>query len=72
MTAIINTKIGVNRGKSRVWLEGRKLEREGFEVGMKYDVKTTNDSVVLMLSTDGKYMVSKRTRNGRTLPIIEL
>jgi DNA (cytosine-5)-methyltransferase 1 len=72
MTAIINTTVGQNRGRSRVWLEGKKLEREGFDVGMKYDVTVNEGSVVLMLSDDGKYMVSKRTRNGRTSPIIDL
>lgn len=72
MTAIINSKVVINRGKSRVWVEGRKLEREGFSVDKRYDVKVREASVALMLSEDSKYIVSKRTRNSRTSPIIDL
>lgn len=72
MTAIINSKVGQSRGKSRVWIEGRKLERGGFSVGKRYDVKVSEASISLTLSEDGRYIVSKRTRNGQTSPIIDL
>lgn len=33
MASIINTKLGENRGKARIWLEGGKLAREGYLPG---------------------------------------
>jgi len=30
MTIIVNTKLGENRGKKRIWLEGAKIAREGY------------------------------------------
>ncbi len=33
MATIVNTKLGEHRGKKRVWLEGAKLAREGYEPG---------------------------------------
>lgn len=35
MGIVIATKLGENKGLPRVWCEGRKLAREGIEVGMK-------------------------------------
>ena len=69
---VIKTKVGLSRGKARIWLEGNKLQRECFGAGVKYDVTASDNSMVLMLNVDGKYMVSKRTRNERITPIIDL
>lgn len=72
MTAIINTKLGEHRGKRRVWLEGQKLAREKFYPGVKYDVEFKAGRAVLKASATGKYTVSRRERNGRISPIIDL
>lgn len=72
MATIINTRIGTHRGKPRIWLEGRKLTREGIEVGSRFDVKVVKDELRLVLNPEGQFTVSRRTRNNNTLPIIDL
>ncbi len=72
MATIINTKLGEHRGKRRIWLEGQKLAREGYEPGMKYDVEFKDSQVQFHICDTGRYTVSKRTRNGRIYPIIDL
>lgn len=72
MAIIINTKLGEHRGKKRVWIEGVKLLREGFQPGMKYDVDIKDASIVLRLKEQGSFMISRRERNGSVLPIIDL
>ncbi len=37
MATVVYTKIGQTRGRKRIWLEGKKLEREGIQPGMKYE-----------------------------------
>lgn len=72
MATIVNTKLGEHRGKKRVWLEGQKLLREGYYPGMKYDLELKDSQVVLRVKEEGKFTVSKRERNGRVYPIIDL
>lgn len=72
MATLITTKLGQNRGRKRVWLEGAKLSRENFNAGDKFNVQFSDGVVSLAKASDGKYTVSKRTRNGRLLPIIDL
>ncbi|EOW9552526.1 hypothetical protein ACY3XD_002576 [Vibrio cholerae] len=72
MATIVNTKLGEHRGKKRVWLEGQKLLREGYYPGMKYDLELKDSQVVLRVKDEGKFTVSKRERNGRVYPIIDL
>ncbi|HCH1893918.1 TPA: DNA cytosine methyltransferase [Vibrio parahaemolyticus] len=72
MATIVNTKLGEHRGKKRVWLEGAKLAREGYEPGQKYDLVLKDSQVVIRVCDTGKFTVSKRTRNGRTMPIIDV
>lgn len=72
MTVIINTKVGENRGRKRVWLEGQRLAREGWEVGQRFTVEIADSSLRLKAKDDGKYTVSRRTRNDRELPVMDL
>lgn len=72
MATVINTKMGETRGKRRIWLEGGKLAREGYQPGMKYDTVIENGRVVLRIAEDGQYTVSRRSRAGQTFPIIDL
>jgi len=73
MITIINTKLGENRGVPRIWLEGSKLEH-AFMPGDKIDVTIDPDKkqVSVNCSSNGKYSVSKRNRNGKCWPLIEL
>lgn len=72
MSVIINTKMGENRGKARVWLEGIKLWREGFRPGMRYDLELKDSRIVLRTSDAGHFTISKRERGGKVLPIIDI
>ena len=72
MTTIVNTKLGENRGKKRIWLEGQKLAREGYEPGMRFDVALKDAEINVEICQEGRYSVSKRERNGRIYPIIDL
>lgn len=49
MSVIINTKFGTNKGKTRIWLEGRKLAHEGILVGMSYKVVVTGATVKVVI-----------------------
>lgn len=81
MTTIINTKIGESKQVARLWLEGQKLARAGVRIGMRYalvrrpgadkvervELQQVNDTY------SGKaYTVSRRTRRGIEVPLIEV
>ena len=72
MATIVNTKLGEHRGKKRVWLEGMKLLREGYQPGMKYDVESKGSMIILNLKAEGSFTISRRERNGTIMPIIDL
>lgn len=64
------TKLGVYKGdaRSRVWIEGKRLDAAGFKVGTTYSKKFNKRTIVLTLDGEGKLKVSQR---GLT-PIIDL
>lgn len=72
MVTIVNSKIGIHKEKRRVYLQGRKLSRQGVEPGQQYDVVTRGDDLVLVINPTGKYKISRRMRNGELLPVIDL
>lgn len=72
MTIIVNTKLGEHRGKKRMWLEGQKLVREGFEPGMRFNLELENAKIILRVVPEGRYTISKRERNGLVQPIIDV
>lgn len=72
MTCIINTKLGESKGQSRIWLEGVRLERGGFSPSTKYELVISERKVILKVAAEGAYTVSKRKRNGKLSPIIDL
>jgi len=74
MTCLINTTIKQNRGRKRLWLEGTKLEKEGIQPGMRYDLKQSEGRLILVFTNNesAKYIVSKRSRGSKTLPVIDV
>lgn len=72
MTTIVNTKLGEHRGKKRIWLEGQKLAREGYQPGTKLAMTCADGKIILSTQEQGRFTVSKRERGGRTMPIIDL
>lgn len=74
MATIVNTKIGQNKGRKRVFIEGRKLAREGFAPGMMYNLNVTDDQLHIEASETGKYKISRRKNrtSGDELPVIDI
>lgn len=81
MTTIINTKIGESKNVARLWLEGQKLARAGVRTGMRFALVRRPgaeqvERVELRQVDDtfrGKtYNVSKRSRRGLDVPLIEV
>jgi len=73
MLTVINTRLGENRGVPRVWLEGSKLS-SNFQIGQKLDIQLDHEKkvAVLKVAPEGRFSVSKRDRNGRIFPLIEI
>ncbi len=74
MATIVNTKIGLNRGRKRVFLEGRKLSCAGYKPGMMYNLSVTDNQLHIELSEAGKYKISRRKNrtSGDELPVIDI
>lgn len=74
MTTIVNTKVGLNRGKKRIFLEGQKLSREGYAPGMLFNLTVKDDQLQIVLSETGKYKISRRKNRttGDELPVIDI
>lgn len=74
MTTIVNTHIGLNRGKKRIFIEGSKLVREGYRPGMRFNLSVKDDKLCLTIDDDGKYKISRRKNrsSGLELPVIDI
>ena len=71
--ATANLKATPHRGTIRIWLEGAKLARAGFERYAKFSHEMAEDgALILRLDDDGDRAVSGRERNGKSLPIIDM
>lgn len=72
--SITYAKIGAHRGRSRLWLEGRKLERAGIAPGERFSVTWDPETrlVSLEFGAEGDRVVSRRQRGGREMPIIDV
>lgn len=73
-TSYSYVKIAEHRGKRRLWLEGRKLARAGFEPGQKFRLTWDPEinKVILTFDEDGNHRVSRKERNGKEIPIIDV
>ena len=70
----IKSKITINRGKARLWLEGKYLATEGFSYHTPYDLFIEGNMVYLIACADGSRKVSGRKRKGAVewTPIIDI
>ena len=71
---IFNYKLGKNRGHARVWIEGMRLAKFGFNrydrINVQYDDK--NSVIRITKDPESDHIVAGRSRNGKDLPIIDL
>jgi DNA (cytosine-5)-methyltransferase 1 len=65
---LIQRRLSAHRGARRLWLEGKRLTDVGFRAGVRYQVATTSDAIVLRLSPAGDHKVSHK--QGR--PVVDL
>lgn len=77
-TCVINTLVSESRSVPRIWLEGQRLAHAGVEIGVQYvlSVSSKLKRIELRPAPQGfagkTIIVSKRTRNERVYPLIEL
>lgn len=65
-------KVGQNRGKPRIWLEGTQTERAGFVPGQRFDISVEGRTVVLQANPDGSRVVSSKRVGEKDNPIIDI
>ncbi|MBS7671421.1 DNA cytosine methyltransferase [Croceicoccus gelatinilyticus] len=73
--ATASSKLGRDkRSNPRIWLEGRKLEKAGFNPQVRYTMTIDEASrqIVLELDPAGDRIVSRRARRGNDIPIIDI
>jgi len=64
-----NRKVGKNRDKARIWMEGTPLVNSGWMHGDRYNVQNQESGVlVLVKSADGKRKVSGKAER----PVIDI
>ncbi|MCS7527241.1 DNA cytosine methyltransferase [Pseudomonas aeruginosa] len=77
-TTVINTLVSESRSVPRIWLEGQHLAHAGVEIGVQYMLNVCEKLRRIELRPapqgfSGKTVsVSKRTRNERVYPLIEV
>lgn len=65
-------KIGSHRGAPRLWFDSQRVAAAGFIPGARFDVLATERGLRLSVRPDGRHLVSRKERNGRTVPVIDL
>ena len=66
------SKVGANRGRSRIWLEGARLAKAGFNWNVQYSTHFDNLSIKLVIDAEGDRKVAGRMRNNKEIPILDL
>lgn len=74
MKAYETTKIGQNRGRPRLWLEGRKAKAAGFLPGKRFNIRKDDERtmLVLELSECGSRIVSRKLKGDQEIPVIDI
>lgn len=65
-------KVGKAHGAPRVWLEGKRLAKAGFEVGAKYELRIGEHSVTLRIDAKGERIVSAKRKDDAEYPVIDV
>ena len=51
-------KIGQNKGKPRIWLEGKELTAFGIKHGQRWNVTVAPNTIVIEVAADGKRKIA--------------
>src|SRR4051812_49224153 len=65
-------KIGQHKNAPRVWLEGIYLLRAGFVPANRIQVLFSKERVEITLAAEGTRIVSSKSRNTQTIPVLDL
>ena len=60
--------IGLNKGNSRIWIEGNTLLNEGFKCGDRFDKSPYQNRLTLIFNSEGKSKIA----GNPSRPIIDL
>lgn len=74
MSNVVYRKIGINKGKKRIWLEGQKLASQGIKPGMRFSLTKDNERkmLVIVFGDDGERIVSRRKQKNAYLPVMDV
>lgn len=74
MNKTVTRKVGVNRGKKRIWIEGTLLVEAGFVRGADYSctMNAPGGGFTLRLGRSGRKVTGKEKADGYQHPIIDL
>ncbi len=74
MSNVVYRKIGINKGKKRIWFEGQKLASQGIKPGMRFSLTKDNERkmLVIVFGDDGERMVSRRKQKDAYLPVMDV
>lgn len=65
-------KLGKNKGRPRIFLDGVQAVRAGFSPGASFDVEVAESRVSLIQRADGSRTVSSRKRGEGVMPVVDL
>lgn len=65
-------KVGENRGRPRIFLDGLQAIRAGFSPGQRFDAEVDGQRIVITRNDDGSRVVSSRKKSGESLPVIDI
>lgn len=65
-------EIGEHRGAPRIYLDNAALAIAGFTPGAAYKRETTGGRVVLRLDVNGQFKVSRKEKEGKIIPVIDI
>ncbi|MBW5284113.1 DNA cytosine methyltransferase [Burkholderia gladioli] len=67
-------KLGSNKGRPRLWIEGTQAIKAGFTPGVTYTPRLDKDRCMLVLEANesGERVVSKKTVGDREIPVIDI
>ena len=74
MKAYESARIGENRGRPRLWLEGFKASLAGFMPGIRFKIRKDEERTMLVLEQDahGDRIVSRKLKGGKEVPVIDI
>ncbi len=74
LLSYIVRRIGLNKGRPRVYLDCSSMTGAGFVPGQNYSrtVDAVSRKVVLTVASDGQYQVCRKEKSGRSMPVIDI